>query len=367
MMQQKKRFFGVLLAIALLVSAVCVPAAAASQALNEEELITVLNFIEPQKETFGLESVDFSTLRISDVIHSYEYIDGQFQEILGFYLLFSGSTPVALVLSPDGEHYQVMTAFTKQIGDSGFSQAAFIYDAKGCYLYDGTDLLLLGENPESEPVSRSALPDIAELLDAGNIVLTDISLTEPLGYVLQPQTRAQTYYSCGVKYVTQNPYDNLCWAATIACISNCVKGTNLTAVGVGKPYWAAQGQTDFNQGLLDSESAALMRKTYGLDYTYQYAVPSDNVIIENIRSGYPIFATFIQLAMPIQESSDTPLLRTSRHAVTLYGINPFSGYISLMDPLLGAASATLGDSNYLYTSPLAQNPLLFNRAICHSW
>lgn len=292
---------------------------------NKEELINILNFIELQKVSFGLGSVDFDTLEIGGRIPAYEYINEDFQEIFGFYPLFSNSELVALALSTDGESFQIITALADEISKIGASQFAIIYDVTGCYLYDGSRLILLaGESLNGD--DRSTLPEDATVFK-DKILLANLRETKPLGYVSHVEKSSERRVYCNVDVVLQN-YSNICWAACIACINNYLNGTTLTAREVAIKKAGSNVESVFNVGLKSSRAAEFMRETYGLRYDFRDGGLSESAIVGNLNNNYPIYALFSW-----QNNGGS-------HVVVINGIDIFGCYLYIMDPLYGLMGVT---------------------------
>ena len=81
--------------------------------------------------------------------------------------------------------------------------------------------------------------------------------------------------------------------------------------------------------------------------------PSDSALVTNISNGYPVFGIFGWLS--------------GYHAVTIYGINAITGYISVMDPEFGVTTALHNGTSYVYTSSYSGVNLILDSGICHSW
>lgn len=141
---------------------------------------------------------------------------------------------------------------------------------------------------------------------------------------------------------------NICWAATIACINNYVHGTSLTAIQVAKTYYGE----NYNKSFSTSSSAGVMRAHYNLLYQYYARVPSSNIILSNIQSGYPIYGRFVH--------------SSGGHAVTIYGVNLISGYITVMDPEFGSTICYYSNGIYSYTGRSGAK-LKLTEAICYIW
>lgn len=302
----------------------------------------------------GLYDVNFSEITISNPVYTYEYtVEGLVQNNVMYPLKFNGNLVAwAIPLSDNSNsNYQITTALVNDVNlllQDG-TDFALIYDYDYCYLYNGSELFLLTETTYKVE-NRLMLNTDSVCVNDFNIQLTNIADSTSLNYYSQPTTRAQTYYSCPVNFVSQNPPSLLCWAASIACVVNYKKGTTYTAVQVAQKHY---GNTDFNKGLPLGDEDNILISDYFLLYRYKNEVPGDGVIGKNIINDYPILATF--------KWSD------GYHLVVIYGINTISGYISIMDPEFGACSATISGSSYKYVSAYSGTTLTLNRATCKYW
>lgn len=142
----------------------------------------------------------------------------------------------------------------------------------------------------------------------------------------------------------------MCWAAAIACIVNCVSNKNLTAKDVAVREY---GSTNYDQGMTTANSAKVLRNTYKLDYTYLNHAPSETVILENIQTGYPLYGSFIGDHVS--------------HAATIFGINVVSGYITVMDPMFGSATAYHSSDGFSYVNTAMGKTITLDKTICSVW
>lgn len=318
-------------------------------------IIDALNYVEFDKNNFGLENVNFNNLGIGAAIHAYEYTDIGFEEIIQFYPLFDGTHLVALAICVDGEHYQIETALANAIAEIGAANAAIVYDLGHCYLYDGIDFINIADTSILID-GRAVLPEENNLARVYNLKVTNICPSDALNYTSLQAARAGTYYSCNVRYITQSPYNQLCWAACCAMIANCVNETTIyTTESISRRYF--NSTTVVNLGVAADDCAIFMQNRLGLDYTYNGCVPSDNAILINIRNGYPIYASCDWYR------SDS----NGSHAVVVYGVNPTSAYVSLMDPEFGSTSAHRSGSTYSYYSSVAGTDIIWARSNCYTW
>ncbi|MCR5740377.1 MAG: hypothetical protein K6G43_11235 [Lachnospiraceae bacterium] len=327
-----------------------------------EQINDALNYVSYDKETFGLRNVDFSELEVPNPVNVYEYIDGEFIQSGAIYPIVYNGHIVATANSPIEGKFCIEVGLAHMLDELNANSISLIYDSEWAYVYTGRELLPLFKleiedvDESSKYVSYRDTLEVDRQIDFSGIVVIDISNTYSLGYSEENYDNNRTYYSCNVSYVTQAPYNNLCWAATIACIKNYLSGTTLSAVSVNQQCLNTNVVLDVTMPL--SNIAYFMQNNYSMSYTLGYSVPSGNALIANISGGYPIYGMFYW-----SNSSGS-----GYHGCTIYGVNPVSGYISVMNPSAnaGPCTAVSNGSTYVFTSPLGTTMQLQN-AICHSW
>lgn len=327
-------------------------------AANNEEagMIQALNAIEGIKDKVGLEGVDLEKLYYCDSIIAYEYTYEGIVMNSEFIPLMHENTLIGWIVKvSDGENiiYQYTNTFVDEINTiiTENMEFAIIYDYNASYLYDGTNIRLLGNI--SVPVENRTTITNAEELEGKGIILNNVATAYALDYVeLAKNARSQRYYECSVAYVTQNPYENLCWAASIASTLNLKKGTSYSAPTIAKAYWGST--TDFNYTVSASQVASILG-SYGLAYEYRSSVPSSSVILNNIQRSYPIQIYCV--------NSDG-----GGHATVLYGIDVIGGYYYIMDPAFGFCSTTYSSSSgHTYVNPSTGKTFTLKGASCNSW
>lgn len=318
-------------------------------------IFKALQNIEPCKAEMGLGDIDLQMITIGEKIYSYIYTNKSFEENYSFYPLFYNHSLKALAILIDEEEniYQITTSLVDEINsmvekDEGF---ALLYDSDGCYIYGEEKGLRLLDNFEGEISERDSLEDKKNSVGFSNIKLSSMRQNTGENYLsVSKRSNAYygtpSYYKCDVKYVSQSKF-NICWAASIACIVNYLKGTNLTALEVAQSNGA-----NLNDGLTPERQETILRK-YGVSYTYANKFPANSVILRNIKAGYPIKAGF--------QSNG------SYHAVVVYGVNLPAGYISLMDPQIGYETAVQYSKGYKYVSGYSGAEFTSNNAICKYW
>lgn len=292
-------------------------------------IITALRSIEVIKDSYGLEESNFSSISMGDKFVAYEYVEGGFTEVYRFYPLFEEEALIAIAMTTDEENYQIDTAIVDEINAIDVEQFALVYDNAYAYLYDGTEFYVLsafGEVVER----RMQLPENKDGLDISELQISVLCPFSELGYT-PIRTRA-SYANCSVSYVTQNPYDSLCWAASIACVVNARTGSNLTARTVAV---AEFGSTNFNQGRTNEQIAWILSTRYELAHVVDYSL-TESEMYSYIGNGYPVIGQF-------------SVSNGNYHAVVIHYVDIESGRIGVMDPEVGFVSAYFVGSAYEYT------------------
>lgn len=145
----------------------------------------------------------------------------------------------------------------------------------------------------------------------------------------------------------------MCWAASVACISNYLNGTSNTAASVAQSWYNTSDYAGYNLGLTVGLQDDVL-SDYGISYTYKNQVPSDGVLFKNIYNDYPILATF--------------KWSSGYHDVVIYGVNVTGGYTYVMDPEGGFYSTTYSSSTgHTYFSTYNGVTLTLNSATCKYW
>lgn len=325
------------------------------------KIIEALRNIEPIKADMKLGNVNFADITVSDPIHAYNYMSNGIAEsnILYYPLRVDGELIAWAIANESGEtaFYQISRLYVDEVNAivNSNTQFAFVFDYDSSYLYDGTHIHLLKHS--SEPVEdRGILTSSMGMTSNLDLQLNNMNSTKLLGYSSTITTRALVVHKLNINHVTQQPYGNICWAASSACIYNYVKGDYLTAADVARQYY---GNTNFNRTIPTGTELNILNGVLGLSYTNRYQTASADNILYNIQGGYPIFGIF-------------KVSGNLNHAVVIYGINTSNNVIYIMDP--SATSAATGmltgsfvtNKGYQYTSP-NNNTLTFSVAFTRLW
>lgn len=280
---------------------------------------------------------------------------------------------IAFATALGNNKFQISSAEADYINECGFDDVAIIYDADGCYISNGKNIKLVAENYEDMSLNRISLANAIgtneQRMGVQSVVTSKVDEGELLGFVAnddQEETLAITprisgYYSCTVDYLSQNPYDKLCWAACVGMVANYIHSElSLTAYSVATTYFDSTDETVFNNGVNRTVIAELLRNTYNCEY-YQSLdyTPTDENIKRNISGGYPLVALFYV--------TDTG----NGHTTVVDAIHTESHYIRVCDPGCGRIYVyrdyehedQSSYQEYAYTSPSTGNWLYMKEQV----
>lgn len=361
-----KRIFSLMMSICLIFSLSSVTA----NALENENVIysyddayeaisTELSSFAGCKNLIGLDNVDFTSLYIAEGVNVYEYCETGFVKIAMLYPVLENNKIVTVSYTNDGEMYQFMTVLGTAIQNTGYNSGfAVVYDIDGCYLFDGNNFTLLLSS-DNRIVSRKAVEE-ATITEKNTLRTVSLNIKRALS--VEPMSTsargASDYKYCNVKYVTENPDKKICWAASIAMISNCVKGTSLTAQDVAKRYYI--GESNYDDYVEPTLIPDVMNSVYGLNYSLHRSQASEGVISTNINNGTPLYATF-SLKEIIGGTDRTNL------ACVIYGVNIIEGIIIVMDPRNGSVACHLNNSKYILIRPDNGAKYTYSWTVCRTW
>ncbi|WP_175562071.1 papain-like cysteine protease family protein [Anaerocolumna xylanovorans] len=311
------------------------------------EINKSLNYISTQKDIFGLTDVDFGTLSVGNQIKAYEYRDKQLKEAeFSLFPIINNERLVAFaVKNNEKTSIEITTTFVKDIASSfnPSTPIAFIYDKDTCYIYSSSGLTEMHRSSQSNN-GRDVLDyNTVDKSLFDSITLNNLSSNEFLNYESSVNLMAEntysvniaatTYYSCNVSYVSQAPDSYYCWASSVACIGNYLKGKSYTGEYVAQQVFGS----NYNQQVPQEKALKALKDIYDVSYTSNNYVPSDNTILGSIKSGRPLFSGWWATWY-------------GGHATVICGINIIAGYITIMNPQSGFQSATSNGTTYTYTS-----------------
>lgn len=356
-----KKLLSILTAGCICISTLITASAAtvSSQDLLEDSkvdrIVTALNFIEETKSTYGLDDVDFNDLELGSSITTYEYIDNTFEVLGEMVPIFSGDKIIASAFDVGDGNYSVETFLANEIDKMGFEDIAIVYDRDEVYLFNGSDFVLLKKSDICITVRDDI--DLDSLKNKKHhIVTTNVNANSRIRLnldTMQAKATVPPYVECDVEYVTQLPYDKLCWAACVAMVKNYKSGTSLTTPDVAKKYFG----TVKNEAISGEKIQDCMKRLYGLDYTYRSTAPKENIIGSNLSEDWPVIGVF---SWSVGTSN-------GRHACVITLDNPFSYYISLLDPMYGGVAATGSNGTFSYVDSSSGVTMTLTAGLCHTW
>lgn len=312
-----------------------------------------LSYYENNKSFVGLENVNFDNLQISDKISVYEYLPTGIFEIAEAHLLYENDKIVTLAYKSDEGIYEFMTPLAKRISQIEASNLSIVYDNTGCFIYNGEAFINIYVSNYIIETRNS----IAELNDSVDFAFDLCNIENKHNFIynpLNPLTRSlpQNVF-CSVDFVGQQ-YNNICWAACIAMISNSINNTSLTDVDVASSYFGTNVPSGFNKTISMRTAKNIMNNTYGLNYIYKNEIPTEDVILDNILNGTPILAKFD--------------FSYWHHAVVIYGINVLAGRMMIMNPNYGSMTCYYNSEHvYYYTDIETGIEFTISEAICRTW
>lgn len=334
-----RKITALFLVISMMACVFSINAHASNVFLSESQsnlLSDALIDVEAEKDTWGLSNVNFQTLSIGNAVQSFEYKNGQLIRSFVMYPIIHDEQLVLWAIPVNG-HFQISNSLVDEVNSHiGFAENfVLLYDRNGVHAYTGDTMRCLVEYEDSlttrsklttDVLTRSTVitqADYTKLID--NVAIHYNSRVRNTGYAV----------TCNVSRVVQTG-DYTCWAASIACISNCVLGTSYDDVTVAKRITGSQTNYDVPLYFGDALSALSQMQlswysTYGASLTRMYS---------SIANNHPVLAFFSGYG-------------ASNHYCTVYGANSANGRIMIVDPREGYASVNRSsDGYYVYVSPL---------------
>ena len=304
---------------------------AKAQSLSSSDVDAIaeeLSRIEQEKGLYNLGNVDFSEIGVGEAIKSYEYIDGEAVESRAYYPLFSGNDLVAFAIHVDGNRFQIETYIASRVGSTKSNQISLIFDRNSCYVWNGYDLNTLYTFDDPSP-ERGIIPG-SDISFCDSLDLTTLAPSTTINCCSAPSSRASAYF-LKVNYVTQRPDSSICWAASIASITNYFKGTSYTARQIADLYSSGYRGTLAHQAAVNH-----LKNMTGKNYVYYSVSPSESQITTNLSRGYPVFGIWNISGSFVG------------HDCTIYGVDTVKNYISVMDPGFGPVRSYLSGWSYTY-------------------
>lgn len=310
---------------------------------TNEKIITALEAAEYIKNELGLKDVDFSKFTLGNPISAYDYTDNEFVKTRNYYPLLIDDvlTAFAIEVGTGSEvFYQISTGLVSEINSyisNSTAPIALVFDSNSSYVLHNNELKLLQEFP-TEVLGRSTIAT-RNIANNSAFQLQNLSTNSNLNYVSNTNNaRAPIYYECDIDFVDQGINMYVCWAACIACVVNCVTGTNLTTNDVAYEYYDGERDVFDYDTIPHNTVDNVLRDNYNLSYSHGDIV-GGGVMLTNITNNYPMIGCFSN-----PNSANW-------HAAVIYAMNVSNGYTYIMDPADGFYAMQYSTTNiYQYVN-----------------
>ncbi|MCR5627433.1 MAG: hypothetical protein K6F99_08945 [Lachnospiraceae bacterium] len=269
-------------------------------------------------------------------VHTYEVIGQKVERnSMDFYPIFADGQLILFAVKcyVDGEtHIQLTEAFVDTLKGFSGQDVCLVYDKDSLYVMSEKSNLKIASGEESIE-SRGTFNERTKISKATK---TNLSCENVKSVSCKKALKAsipdyKTISLPNVKYVTQDPYKNLCWAACVACIGNYITHSNYDTVDIAESVRATGDKLDerMNYGMI---SIAFIKNSGFNIYHRDFNSSSDEEIYYSLSNGWPVFSEW---------QSNT------RHACVIRGIQTNS-YLAIMDPQIGFTVAWKTNGVYSY-------------------
>ena len=296
-----------------------------------EALIEELSVIEPVKENYGLNGVDFCELYTSEQIPVYEYTKDGIEKTGQVLPVYYQGHMKLIMFEVENNKYQAV-AIPKDISVD-IDYLAIIYDDSGCHFYNGkTSIQLFISNTKEE--KRNCITSLSKT-DKKRINLSKQNKIRKIKY--KPKNRSASV-TLSISFITQPRNTEICWAAVSAMIVNYKKNTNYTATEIALMHKLI----GWNDGLSADKVAIFLNNTFNLGYKYYSDAASMNQICININNGNPVYGSFYYF-----RNYDNK----GYHAALIYGYNMMYNSVYIADPQSGFTTGQYLNSRVTYLRP----------------
>ena len=366
MVRRCKRLFVCLLALVVFSSAI-LPAFATTGDIDNNEyldseiqnkMLRILSAVESEKEYYGLENVNFSSIAIGNEILTYRVQNGMLTNAgIRIFPVISDNELVSLfyvATLPNGELYiqlsnQLVAPLLEEAGDN---PVAIVYDDEGAYVYTDQELRFLGSEVGAletvdDDVNISALNalqssnalDYAHSLTAEtmqDIEARAIEVCQTLDVSnVESQRQAAVAnlppaVSLQVDIIPQPTGTNICWAIAVTSIVNKVFNLNYTYETIVELFTFGQDIGRYIEDVFYRFNAV-----FNTTWLYEYTTTINPLVaLTYLNAGYPLYGDFTQ--------------QNGAHAVVIRGINTYTRTFSVMNPnptTSGYTAGTISNDN----------------------
>ena len=209
--------------VALVCGVIPVRSAAAQLADDDREGIAeALASVYLDRDSFGLDDVDFEALEVGEPLPAYEALpSGPERVALDYFPLFQDGELVAFALRTEGGMFQLDTALARGVGSLGPDQAALVFDRGACWVWDGASLGTAFE--AAEPVDgRSDLSEGVSPSYFSGVESVELGPAEPLGFSLARDLTARPSGGAGESAPLVSDGSSVSLVAAGAVVLTCV-------------------------------------------------------------------------------------------------------------------------------------------------
>lgn len=147
------RRLAALLSVLLALVCAAIPAQSVAAQLSDndrEGIVEALASVYLDRDSFGLDDVDFEALDVGEPLPAYEALPaGPERAGLDYFPLFCDGELVAFALRVEGGAFQLDTVLARGVGLLGPDRAALVFDRGACRVWDGTSLATAFEAVET--------------------------------------------------------------------------------------------------------------------------------------------------------------------------------------------------------------------------
>lgn len=305
----------------------------------------VLQFIEPEKASYGMEDVDFTTLYLGEQIPAYEVIQGGLKlvtDVLYFPIMSENKWVATAFVTCDSDQnisVQISDEYAEDYAKMRITdrQVSLIFDRTSAYVFSGDEFIEAAKAPEIT-TDRVNVSEYKGLLPAGaTLDRAEMISVEKAAPITRASFNNQKYLS--VPLIKQKSGSMQCWAACIAAI----RGYYGTSTTIDQVYNFAN-VTKYN-GATVAKSKSVLEK-YGFTVRQYY---SDTFNWYQLRTEIYSYESPIFAGCKYNSSTG--------HAIVIRGYYVYEnadglGIIGYMDPATGknAASSVSTDYKFYYVS-----------------
>lgn len=320
-----------------------------AQTALEKEVLSlsgkVLQFIEPEKESYGMEHVDFSTLYLGKQIPAYEVTTAGLKEVTGvlYFPIMSENEWVATAFvtrdSDQNMNVQISDEYAADYANAKVvdERVALIFDKSGAYVFSGGKFIEAAKAPVVQS-NRISISEYQGKISTKAVLHGSETISvEKQKSVARASFNNQKYLS--VPLIKQKSGSLQCWAACIASI----RGYYGTSTTIDQVYNFAN-VTKYNGATVAKSKSVLEKYRFTVKQYYDSTFNWYQLRTEIYSYENPIFAGCKYNA-------------TQGHAIVIRGYYVYEnaeglGVIGYMDPATGkyAASSVSTDYKFYYIS-----------------